>query len=196
MRLCAGVCAHRLTHCCYASYEWLKCVLGLNVSWGLTSWGRHLCLPASLPTSIAIGWTCGAWLLAIKDYITVVSVTSKLGRAAQACSLFHGDLICGSSHVPVTLHQSCLVDNERADASCQGSNRAAALCCWHWMWSLIFPLVLHCCLMLILQREYDRKIKLCLTCIGLLGFMKELSWRHAAKWVVCYAVVDTRASTH
>ncbi len=94
----AGVCvqsSRRLTHCCYASYEWLKCVLGLNVSWGVTSGERHLCLPASLRTSITIGWTCGAWLVAIKDYITVASIyTAEQGRTAAARSPLRS-LSCG-----------------------------------------------------------------------------------------------------
>lgn len=90
MLLCAGVCAlnsQRLTHCCCSSYEWLKCVLGLNVSWRVTSGERHLCLPASLRTGITIGWTCGAWLVAIKDYITVASIyTAERCRTDPACS--------------------------------------------------------------------------------------------------------------
>lgn len=116
--LCAGACAQsspRQTHCCYASYEWLKCVLCLNVSWGVTSGGRHLCLPASLCTSTLIGWSCGAWLVVIKDYITVALIYLH-SRAGQTClaslsCVFNGDLICGSSHLPVILYRSCLVDN-------------------------------------------------------------------------------------
>lgn len=199
---CAGVCvqsSRRLTHCCYASYEWLKCVLGLNVSWGVTSGERHLCLPASLRTSITIGWTCGAWLVAIKDYITVASIyTAEQGRTAAACSSLQSvDLIGGSSHLPVVLYQSRLVVNERADASCQGY-KGLLLCCCLWMWLLIFTLVFHCRLTHSsdIPAGYYREIKLCLTCIGLLGFMKELSWRRDAKWLFCYALVETRARTH
>lgn len=164
MCVCAGACVRslrRLTHCCYPSYEWLKCVLGLNVSWGVTSGERHLCLPASTRTSITTGWTCGAWLLAIKDYITVASVAGQ-GRAgltwlAALPNFFHGDLKCGSSHLPVTLYQSRLM--HRVEAA-----EGLLLCCCLWMWSLVFTLH-HCCL----THSSDipagcyMEIKLCLT---------------------------------
>lgn len=104
VQVCVCTRSQRLTHCCYASYECLKCVLGLNVSWGLTSWERHLCLPASPRTSITTGWTYGAWL----HYISGASITAEQARTAPACavalsSLLHGDLICGSSHLAFML---------------------------------------------------------------------------------------------
>ena len=131
-------------------------------------------LPASgLAEPVAHGW--------LRLRITSLKHLSQQSRAGQPwhvalSNLFHGDLICGSSHLPVTLYQSCLVDNERADASCQGC-KGLLLCCCRWMWSLILHLVFHCCLthtVLDTPAVYDREIKLCLTCICLLGFMKEL----------------------
>lgn len=180
----------RLTHCCYASYEWLKCVLGLNVSWEETSRERHLCLRAWLPASITFGWTCGAWLVAIKNHITIVSTyTAENGSKAP----IHEDLIWGNSHLP---YQSHLVDIKRSDrASCQGCMGLALCCC---LWFLVFTLAFHCFLTHSSDTpvRYYREIKLCLTWIGLLRFMKGLSRRQDAKWAFCYALVGTWAHTH
>ena len=67
--------------------------------------------------------------------------------------------------MPDTLYQSRLVDNERADASCQGCTGQQQLCRCLWMWSLVFTLVFHGSLSHSsdLPTGFYREIKLCLT---------------------------------
>lgn len=118
---------------------------------------------------------CHDWLNRLPRYTVCLSIVAFYSPLAE-------DLIRGSSFFSVTLYQSVFADNERAGALCKDCK--GPLLRWY---PLDEVFVFHCrCPNRALQYL---DFKLSLTCIGLLGYMKERSRRQDAR-SFCYTLVE------